>query len=159
MFLFDTFLYFNMELIIQFFQAIFHPCYKSCISKKNSLKVFRVPIQHHDWLSFQSPLHERDDLSTEEIWKPFYSSSGEHLLQVAEESNQSREEPEIVADEDDTRDITAPEALKKFYELKNFIEVNGSDHLNMIFSDLIENVEQMKLKSQKQSDIRSFFRS
>ena len=108
---------------------------------------------------FESPLHERDDLSTEEIWKPFYSSSGEHLLQVAEESNQSREEPEIVADEDETRNITAPEALKKFYELKNLIEVNGSDHLNMIFNDLIENVKQMKLKSQKQSDIRSFFRS
>ena len=29
----------------------------------------------------------------------------------------------------------------------------------MIFSDLIENVEQMKLKNQKQSYIRSFFRS
>ena len=29
----------------------------------------------------------------------------------------------------------------------------------MIFNDLIENVEQMKLKNQKQSDIRSFFRS
>ena len=29
----------------------------------------------------------------------------------------------------------------------------------MIFNKLIENVEQMKLKNQKQSDIRSFFRS
>ena len=29
----------------------------------------------------------------------------------------------------------------------------------MIFSDLIETVEQMKLKNQKQSDIGSFFRS
>ena len=29
----------------------------------------------------------------------------------------------------------------------------------MIFNELIENVEQMKLKNQKQSDIRSFFRS
>ena len=28
----------------------------------------------------------------------------------------------------------------------------------MIFNELIENVEQMKLKNQKQSDIRSFFR-
>ena len=39
-----------------------------------------------------------------------------------------------------------------------FIEVNGSDHLNMIFNELIENVEQITLKNQKQSDIRSFFR-
>ena len=29
----------------------------------------------------------------------------------------------------------------------------------MIVNELIENVEQMKLKNQKQSDIRSFFRS
>ena len=29
----------------------------------------------------------------------------------------------------------------------------------MIFNEVIENVEQMKLKNQKQSDIRSFFRS
>ena len=36
------------------------------------------------------------------------------------------------------------------------IQVNGSDHLNMIFNELIENVEQMKLKNQKQNDIRSF---
>ena len=28
----------------------------------------------------------------------------------------------------------------------------------MIFNELIENVEQVKLKSQKQCDIRSFFR-
>ena len=28
----------------------------------------------------------------------------------------------------------------------------------MIFNELIENVEQMKLKNQKQSDIRSFLR-
>ena len=43
--------------------------------------------------------------------------------------------------------------------MKNFIEVNRRDYLNMIFNKLIENVEQMKLKNQKQSDIRSFFRS
>ena len=38
-------------------------------------------------------------------------------------------------------------------------EVNGSDHLNMIFNKLIENVEQMKVKNQKQIDIRNIFRS
>ena len=43
--------------------------------------------------------------------------------------------------------------------MKNFLEVNGSDHLNMIFNESIKNVEQMKLKNQKQSDIRTFFRS
>ena len=65
----------------------------------------------------------------------------------------------IVTDEDENRKITAPEALKKLDEVQNFIKVNGSDHLNMSFDELIENVEQMKLKNQKLSDIRSFFRS
>ena len=55
--------------------------------------------------------------------------------------------------------MTAAEALKKLDEVKNFIEVDGRDHLNMIFNELIENVVQMTLKNQKQSDIRSFFRS
>ena len=45
------------------------------------------------------------------------------------------------------------EALKKLDEVKKFIEVNGSDHLNMIFVKLIENVEQMKIKNQKQNYI------
>ena len=57
------------------------------------------------------------------------------------------------------RKITVAEALKRLDEVKNFIEVNGSDHLNMIFIELIKNVEQMKLKNQKQSDIRRFLRS
>ena len=43
--------------------------------------------------------------------------------------------------------------------MKNFIEVNGSDHLNIIFNESIENVERMNPKNQKQSDIRRFFRS
>ena len=77
---------------------------------------------------------------------------------AAEEANQSEEEPKILADEDENRKKAA-EALKKLDEVKNFIEVNGSDHLNMIFNELIENVKQMKLKNQKQSDVRSFFRS
>ena len=67
-------------------------------------------------------------------------------------------EPEIVTDEDENRKMTATEALKKFDEVKNSIEVNGSDYLNMIFNELIENVEQMTLKNQKQSDISSSFR-
>ena len=67
-------------------------------------------------------------------------------------------EPEIVTDEDENRKMTATEALKKLDEVKNSIEVNGSDYLNMIFNELIENVEQMTLKNQKQSDISSSFR-
>ena len=31
--------------------------------------------------------------------------------------------------------------LKKLDEVKNFIEVNGSDHLNMIFNELIAYVD------------------
>ena len=77
---------------------------------------------------------------------------------AAEEANQSKEEPEIVTDEDENRKTTA-ETLKKLHEVKNFIQVNERDHLTMIFNELIENVEQMKLKNQKQSNIRSFFRS
>ena len=67
-------------------------------------------------------------------------------------------EPEIVTDVDENRKITAAEAIKKLDEVKNFIEVNRSNHMNIIFNDSIEIVEQMKLKNQKQSDI-SFFRS
>ena len=67
-------------------------------------------------------------------------------------------EPEIVTDEDENRKVTAAKTLKKLDEVKTFIKVNRSDHLNMILNELIEDVEQMKLKNQKQSDIRSFFR-
>ena len=54
--------------------------------------------------------------------------------------------PEIATDEDEDRKIAAKEALMKLVEVKNFIEVNGSDHLNMIFNELIEKMEQMKNK-------------
>ena len=67
-------------------------------------------------------------------------------------------EPEIVTDEDENRKITAAETLKKLDEVKHFIEVNRSDNLNMIFNELIENMDQMTLKNQNQSDIRSLFR-
>ena len=67
---------------------------------------------------------------------------------ASKEANQPEEKPEIVADEDDNRKITAAEALKKFDKVKNFIEVSGSDHLNRIFNELIEKVEQMKVKNQ-----------
>ena len=50
-------------------------------------------------------------------------------------------------------------ALKKLDEVKNFMEVNGSDYLNLIFNESIENVEKMKLKNRKRSDIIIFFRS
>ena len=54
--------------------------------------------------------------------------------------------PDIATDEDEDRMIAAKEALKKLVEVKNFIDVNGSDHLNMIFNELIEKMEQMKNK-------------
>ena len=81
-------------------------------------------------------------MQTEESWKPLYSSSAEGTEDT---------------DEDENKKIPA-EALKNLDEVKNFIEVNGNDRLNMIFNELIENVEQMKLKNQKQSDIRSVLR-
>ena len=77
----------------------------------------------------------------------------------AQVAYQAKEEPEIVTSEDENRKITTAETLKKLDEVKNFMEVNRSDHLNMIFNPLIEKVGQMKLESQKQSDIRSFLRS
>ena len=58
-------------------------------------------------------------------------------------------ELEIVTDEDENGKITAIEALKKLDKVKNFIEVKGSDHLNMIFNEFFENVEQMKLKNKR----------
>ena len=64
---------------------------------------------------------------------------------------QSRSQ-KIVTDEDENRKIAA-EALKK---LDKVTEVNGSDHLNMIFNKIIKN--EIKLKNQNESDIRSFFR-
>ena len=55
-------------------------------------------------------------------------------------------ELEIVTDQDKIRKITATEAIEKLDEVKNLIEVKGSDHLNMIFKELIVNLEQMTLK-------------
>ena len=43
--------------------------------------------------------------------------------------------------------------------MENFVEVNGRDHLNIIFNELIKTFEQMKFKNQNQNDMRSFFRS
>ena len=41
---------------------------------------------------------------------------------------------------DENRKITAAEALKKLDEVKNFIEVNLSNHLNMIFNESNESI-------------------
>ena len=70
-----------------------------------------------------------------------------------------RRSQKIVTDEHENRNIIAVEALKKFDEVKNSIEVIKSDHLNKVYNELIKNVEQMKLKNKKQSYIRSFLRS
>ena len=66
---------------------------------------------------------------------------------AVKEANYSEEEAEIVTDEDESRKITAAETLKKLDKVKNFIEINASDHLNMIFNELSENMEQIRLKS------------
>ena len=72
---------------------------------------------------------------------------------AAEGASQPEEEPEMATNEDENRQITVAEVLKKLDEAKNFIAVNGSEDLNMIFDELIENTWQMKLQIQKQSDI------
>ena len=87
-------------------------------------------------------------MQTELIRKALYSNLVEHVLLATKAANQSEKGPEIEADEDENRKITAAEALKML-ELKNFIEGNGSNHFNMIFNESIENVEQMKLKNKK----------
>ena len=56
----------------------------------------------------------------------------EHVLLATKAANQSKKGPEIEADEDENRKITAAEALKMLDEVENFIEVNRSNHLNMI---------------------------
>ena len=60
----------------------------------------------------------RQETSTKNIAEVIETSNA-----AVEEVNQFEEEPEIVPDGDENRKITAVEAL----------EVNGSDHLNMIF--------------------------
>ena len=81
----------------------------------------------------------------------FFKSTAE-VVEVrdaaAKEANQSEEEPEILTDVDKNEKITAAEAIKKLDEVKNFIEVNKSDHLNMTCNKLIKNVEQIKPKNQ-----------
>ena len=72
---------------------------------------------------------------------------------TAEEASQPEEEPEILTNEDENRQITVAEVLKKLDEAKNFIAVNGSEDLNMIFDEIIENTWQMNLQNQKQSGI------
>ena len=80
------------------------------------------------------------------MWKALYSTLAQHALLTAKEENQSKEEPETVTNKDKNRKMTAPEALKKFDEGKNFIEPMEA---NMIFNELVENVQQMKLKYKK----------
>ena len=68
---------------------------------------------------------------------------------AVEEANQSKEESELVTDEDENRKIITAEALKRLDEVKNFIEANGSDLLK-IWKKLSS-----KIKNKVQSDIRS----
>ena len=67
---------------------------------------------------------------------------------AAKEANQSEEDPEILTDVDKNKKKPTAEAIKKLDEVKNFIEVNKSDHLNFTCNELIKNMEQMKPKNQ-----------
>ena len=62
----------------------------------------------------------------------------ETSVAAADKASQSEKNPEIVTDEDENRKITA-EAVKKLDVVKNFMEIHGSYHLNMIFNELVEN--------------------
>ena len=61
----------------------------------------------------------------------------QYVLLTAKEANQSKDEPEIVTGVDENRKIKAAKALKKLDEVKKFIEVNRSDHINIIFNESI----------------------
>ena len=76
---------------------------------------------------------------------------------AVKEANESEEEPEIITNEDENRKITAAEVLKKLDKVKNFRDVNGTDHLKIIFIEIIENVEQMKLKNQNKVKLEVSF--
>ena len=61
----------------------------------------------------------------------------QYVLLTAKEANQSIDESEIVIGVDENRKIIAAKALKKLDEVKKFIEVNRSDHINIIFNESI----------------------
>ena len=73
MFLFDTFLYFNMRLIINMKLFFTH-----FITLASPLKIFYGYFKYQLYttidFTWMWPLHECDDLQTEEIWKPLCSS-------------------------------------------------------------------------------------
>ena len=61
----------------------------------------------------------------------------QYVLLTTKVANQSKDEPEIVIGVDENRKIIAAKALKKLDEVKKFIEVNRSDHINIIFNESI----------------------
>ena len=129
----------------------FHRCCNSCISIKKT--VYRYFESQFNTMINSLSSHLCTNGMICKLNKALYFSLAEHVLLTTKEASQSEEEPEIVIDEYENRKITAVEALKKLDEVKNFIEVNGSDHFNMIFNESIENVKQMKLKNQNQNFI------
>ena len=93
-------------------------------------------------------LHEFDLYVNMMIYK--LKKFGSHMTPVQWRSQKK------VTDEDENRNISAAETLKTLDEVKNFIEVIGSDHLNKVFNELIEHVEQMKLKNKKKVILEVF---
>ena len=78
--------------------------------------------------SFSSQLYMNGTVCKLKKLESYYSSLGKSQ--------------KIVTDEDKNKTITAAEILKKFVEVKNFIKVNGSDYLNIVFNKLMKHVEQ-----------------
>ena len=143
MFLFYIFFYFNIQLI---FRMLF---FTHIVTLASPLKILYGYIKSQSYTMI-------DSLSINLYINAIIcklKKFGSHFTPV------QRRSQKIVTGEDGNSKITAAEALKKLDEVKKFIKVNKSNHLNIIFKELIEKVEQMKLKNQKLSNIRSFFRS
>ena len=143
MFLFDIFFYFNIQLI---FRMLF---FTHIATLPSPLKILYGYFKSQSYTMIDSlSIHLYINAVICKLKK-----FGSHFIPV------QRRSQKIVTGEDGNRKIAAAEALKKLDEVKKFIKVNKSDHLNIIFNELIEKVEQMKLKNQKLSNIKSFFRS
>ena len=136
MLLFDTFLYFNMKLIIYFFQAVFHLCYNSCISIKKQFTGISSLNPTLLLTSFSSHLYTNKMTCK---LKKF----GNHFTPV--QWNMSYQLP--------TKPINPKRSQRQQHYMKMRIQrqQQHSMILNLIFDELIENMEQMKLKNQKQS--------
>ena len=133
MFLFGTFLYFNMKLV---FLMLFFTLVATLASPSKKLCRY-----------FESQSYTTIDSLSSHLYMNVMNCKLKKF--ESHFTPASRRSEKIATDEDQNRKITAAEALKKLDKVEKLIKVNGSNHLNMIFNELVENVEQMKLKNQK----------